>query len=199
MAIIDVTEGAVPADPATTTALTVLAGLLRRYGGARRFDGCALPPCFMARLLCAAIGRLGVDGDEAGGGVAGDGGVDVCLALASGVLGFEPAAMRIVPLSADDIRGRLGADKQTPAPLHLLYASRVGRRVGMRHQHAAALALMRIDAMCANVHRFAALAGMVDTVHGWLDRDDLARRIGLAPDQQLVLVQSVGYAARGGV
>lgn len=181
--------------PGARIALTTLRHTLHRFSRPQQFIARELPPCTLSRLLWSAAGSAA----GGAGRVGSDGGVDVYLALASGLYRFDAVRIRLHPLSAADIRCQFSIFDCVPlAPLNLVYVSRVDRRAGMRRQHAAALATIRTAALCENVDRFCAIEGMATTVRGWLDRPSLLDSLGLQSDEQLLLVQSVGYVANAG-
>ena len=47
-------------------------------------------------------------------------------------------------------------------------------------------------AMAQNVYLFCASAGLATVIRAWFDRDALTAAMGLNPDQQVLLAQTVG-------
>jgi nitroreductase len=55
-----------------------------------------------------------------------------------------------------------------------------------------AYAFAAAGAMAQNVYLYCASAELGTVIRAWFDRDALARAMGLSPDQQLLLAQTVG-------
>jgi len=55
-----------------------------------------------------------------------------------------------------------------------------------------AFAFAAAGAMAQNVYLFCASAGLATVIRAWFDRQALAQAMGLGPDQQLLLAQTVG-------
>jgi nitroreductase len=53
-------------------------------------------------------------------------------------------------------------------------------------------------AMAQNVYLYCASAGLGTVIRAWFDRTALSRAMGLKPDQQLLLAQTVGFTVDGG-
>ncbi|WP_336606324.1 nitroreductase family protein [Calidifontimicrobium sp. SYSU G02091] len=51
-------------------------------------------------------------------------------------------------------------------------------------------------AIAQNVYLFAASAGLAAVIRAWIDRAAIADALGLDPDQQVLLSQTVGWPKR---
>lgn len=175
-------------------ALAVLADIFQRHARETEFASGSLPLCAMSRLVCNAIGRGGA-GDAPEPRPSSDGGIDVFVALESGLYWFEPVRMGLHATSSQDIRVQFSTlDALPPAPVNLIYVARLDLR-RIRLQQAAAIAAIKTSRLCERVSRFCAQEGLACCVRGWLDRASLAASMQLGRYEQLMFVQSVGYPA----
>jgi nitroreductase len=79
--------------------------------------------------------------------------------------------------------------------LDLVYLADHARMTRVPTAQRTAYAHAAAGAMAQNVYLYCAPAGLATVIRAWFDRDALARAMGLQPDHQLLLAQTVGQPA----
>ena len=173
---------------------------LRRRASRREFAPRALAPQQLADLLWAAAGinrpRLGgrtapsaMNAQEVG----------LYVALPEGLYLYDPAPHRLRQAVAADVRGMSGyQDFVDAAPLDLIYVADHARMKLVPAGRREAYAFAAAGAMAQNVYLYCASAGLATVIRAWLDARALGQAMGLGPDQQVLLAQTVGRPARAG-
>jgi hypothetical protein len=127
----------------------------------------------------------------------------VYVLLPEGVYLYEAAAHRLAPVTAGDVRAKVGGghgDLAAQAPLNLIYVADTARYArfedpGM-HDPDNQKAFYNVAAglIGGNVFLLAASAGLAAWLHA-CDQAGLAAELHLRPEQRVVYVHSVGYPA----
>jgi nitroreductase len=173
---------------------------LRLRQSQRDFKLRPLPAKTLSELLWAAAG---INRHELGGRTAPSAmnsqEVSVYVALPEGLYRYEPGPHNLQLVAASDVRRVTGyQDFVDTAPLDLVYVADHSAMplvpAGQREPFAYAAA----GAMAQNVYLYCASAGLGTVIRAWFDRTALSRAMGLKPDQQLLLAQTVGFTVDGG-
>lgn len=181
--------------PAQTTGGLPLMEALRQRHSAREFRPDALTPQQLSDLLWAACG---LNRDALGGRTAPSAmnaqEVDLYVALPQGLYRYEPKAHALQLVVAQDVRRVTGyQDFVDTAPLDLIFVAEHSRMkivpAAMRESYASVAA----GAMAQNIYLYCASVGLATVVRAWFDRQALTQAMGLTPDQQLLLTQTVGW------
>ena len=160
----------------------------------REFRPDPLNPQVLSDLLWAACG---INRAELGGRTAPSAmnaqEIDLYVATAEGLWLFEPAAHRLQRVQASDVRRVTGyQDFVDEAPLDLAMVADHSRMKMVPASKRESYASVAAGAIAQNVYLFCASAGLATVTRAWFDRAALTRAIGLGPDQQIVLTQTVG-------
>jgi nitroreductase len=83
------------------------------------------------------------------------------------------------------------------APLDIVYVADHARMKLVPAAQRSPYAFATAGAMMQNVYLYCASAGLSTVIRAWFDRDALSKAMGLVPDHQLMLCQTVGFAATG--
>lgn len=186
--------------PAQTTGGLPLMEALRQRHSAREFRPDALTPQQLSDLLWAACG---LNRDALGGRTAPSAmnaqEVDLYVALPQGLYRYEPKAHALQLVVAQDVRRVTGyQDFVDTAPLDLIFVAEHSRMkivpAAMRESYASVAA----GAMAQNIYLYCASVGLATVVRAWFDRQALTQAMGLTPDQQLLLTQTVGWPKQEG-
>lgn len=179
--------------PQTTGGLPLMDALQRRHS-AREFRSTALAPQQLSDLLWATAGmnRPAEDGRTAPSAMHAQE-VDLYVALPQGLYRYEPKRHVLLLMKAEDVRRVTGyQDFVDDAPLDLVYVADHSRMkmvpAAMRESYASIAA----GAMAQNLYLYCASTGLVTVVRAWFDRNALGQAMGLTPDQQILLTQTVG-------
>lgn len=192
-------QAVVALPPAQTFGGVPLMEALHRRQSQREFRPEPLAPQLLSNLLWAACG---VNRPELGGRTAPSAmnaqEVDVYVALPQRLYLYDPKTQDLKLKLARDVRRVTGyQDFVDSAPLDLIYVADHGRMklvpASMRESYASVAA----GAMAQNIYLFCASAGLATVVRAWFDRQALTQAMGLGPDQQILLTQTVGHPQAG--
>lgn len=119
--------------------------------------------------------------------------IDIYVALKAGLFLYDAKGRQLQKISAEDVRSATGGQGFVKdAPLNLIYVadySRMGGSQTSKDFYAAT----DTGFIGQNVYLYCASAGLATVVRGWVDRDRLAKVMGLADHQKIILAQTVGY------
>lgn len=181
--------------PAQTTGGLPLMEALRQRHSAREFRPDALTQQQLSDLLWAACGlnREALGGRTAPSAMNAQE-VDLYVALPQGLYLYEPKAHALQLVVPEDVRRVTGyQDFVDTAPLDLIFVAEHSRMkvvpAAMRESYASVAA----GAMAQNIYLYCASVGLSTVVRAWFDRQALTQAMGLTPDQQLLLTQTVGW------
>lgn len=178
----------------TTGGLPLMEALRQRHSG-REFRPDALTPQQLSDLLWAACGlnREALGGRTTPSAMNAQE-VDLYVALPQGLYLYEPKAHALQLVAAEDVRRVTGyQDFVDTAPLDLIFVADHSRMkivpAAMRESYASVAA----GAMAQNIYLYCASVGLATVVRAWFDRQALTQAMGLSPDRQLLLTQTVGW------
>ena len=98
------------------------------------------------------------------------------------------------PVLAKDIRAAAGRQKFTQdAPVNLIFVTNLTRMGKAKKQEKDFYSATDTGFISQNVYLFCASEGLATVVLGYVDRLVLAKKMGLKPDQKIILTQPVGY------
>ncbi|GAA4411983.1 SagB/ThcOx family dehydrogenase [Quisquiliibacterium transsilvanicum] len=169
---------------------------LRR--SSREFAPDALPARTLSDLLWAAFGVNREEGGRTAPSALNAQEVDVYVAMPSGAYLYDPREHSLQLAAGADVRRVTGyQDFVDEAPLDLVYVADHARMrlvpAGERDRYAYCAA----GAISQNVYLYCASAGLAAVIRAWIDREAIARALGLSHDQQVLLSQTVGRPAKG--
>jgi uncharacterized protein with FMN-binding domain len=118
----------------------------------------------------------------------------VYVARADGCYLYEAAGHRLTRVSEKDLRAAAGKqDFVRTAPVVLIFVADGKRMSGSPAEEQRFYSAADAGYVSQNVYLFCASRGLSTVVLGWVDREPLARELGLAPDRRVLLTQPVGY------
>lgn len=186
---------ALPA-PNTRGGLPLMQALAQRQS-LREFAPEPLPLPLLSNLLWAAAG---LNRPELGGRTAPSAmnaqEVDVYVALPNGLYRYAALGHALHLVRAIDVRRVTGyQDFVDTAPLDLILVADYSRMKLVPVAQRMAYACTCAGAMAQNVYLYCASEDLATVIRAWLDRDALAKAMGLGNDQQVLLSQTVGRKA----
>jgi len=179
--------------PAKTGGLPLMEALAKRHSS-RDFARTPFPTQLLSDLLWSAFGINRADGGRTAPSALNAQEIDVFVALSSGAYLYDAVANQLQLVAASDLRRITGyQDFVDEAPLDLVYVANYTRMgmvpVSKREMYAAAAA----GAISQNVYLFAASHDLSTVIRALIDRAAISDALGLSPDQQVLLSQTVGY------
>lgn len=183
-----------PLPPARTDHAWPLMQSLQDRRSLRAFDPAPLALQTVSDLLWAAAG---VNRPELGGRTAPSAmnaqEVDLYAALPGGLYRYDPAQHTLRMVSDTDVRRVTGyQDFVDNAPLDLVYVAHHARMSLVPAAQRDSYAWLAAGAMAQNVYLYCAGAGLATVLRAWIDRDALARAMGLGADEQVLVAQTIG-------
>ncbi|MFH1038048.1 MAG: SagB/ThcOx family dehydrogenase [PVC group bacterium] len=168
---------------------------LKERRSSREFSNQKLPGQLLADLLWAAFG---VNRPEAGKRTAPSAvnwqEIDIYVALEEGLFLYDALANMLKPVLGEDIRALTGnQDFTQDAPVNLIYVADLSRMGKADRERQDFYSAADTGFISQNVYLFCASEGLVTVVLGHVDKPALEKKMGLRPDQKVILTQPVGY------
>jgi len=195
-----------PAENGTTSVFTALT----RRKTTREIASAPLPIQDLANLLWAACGvnretgPLGIPG-KTSASASNSQEIDLYVALESGVYLYDAINNRLTAILPQDLRlgaltpGQRGVNAKAPVQLifvadleRLAHAAEFLEPAMLEFEVQKAYYYVDTGIIAGNVYLYAAARGLAAWFHN-CHRTDLARRLGLRPEQRVLFAQSVGY------
>ena len=163
---------------------------------ARNFDSRALPAQVLSNIFYAADGINREDGRKTVPTARNVQNQLIYAATADGSWLYEPKTHTLKQLAKKDIRALCGKQKfHAKAPLVLVYVAEPAK-VGNTHDDQLGFAANHAGYASQNVYLYAASEGLNTVVCAMVDRDALAKALGLSAGQQIMYTQPIGYPAK---
>lgn len=180
--------------PHTTGGMPLMQALKERHS-TREFSTKPLPEQLLSDLLWAASGVNRPDSGKRTAPSARDRReITIYVAMADGTYVYAPEAHALQRVVARDLRALTGQqDFVTTAPVNLVYVADLNRMGDASAEDKTRYAAADTGFIAQNVYLFCAANGLGTVVRGWVERAALRSALGLAPHQQIVLAQTVGY------
>ncbi len=122
--------------------------------------------------------------------------VDVYVALPTGLYRYAALGHELHLVRASDVRRVTGyQDFVDTAPLDLIMVADFSRMKLVPMAQRMAFAYTCAGAMAQNVYLYCASENLATVTRAWLDRDALAKAMGLSNEQHVLLAQTVGRKA----
>jgi SagB-type dehydrogenase family enzyme len=172
---------------------------LKERHSTREFSPEALPPQVLSNLLWAAAGVNRPESGQRTFPSARDWReIDVYVATGEGMYRYDAKANALQPVVARDLRALTGVQYFVAmAPINLVYVADFDRMEGAAAEQKEFYAATDAGFIAQNVYLFCASADLATVVRGSVERDALAKAMGLASRQRIMLAQTVGYPAKG--
>ncbi len=123
--------------------------------------------------------------------------IDIYLATTEGVFRYDAENHRLVVISRQDVRSSTGGqDYVKSAPVALIYVADRAKMEKVAESDHTFYAAADAGLIGQNVYLFCASEGLGCVIHMPGDRDALTKSLQLRPDQQIVLVHTVGHPAQ---
>ena len=169
---------------------------LDRRQSCRAYKPDPLPLDLLSGLLWAACGVNRTDGGRTAPSALNAQEIDIHVALPAGSYRYAAAGHQLQLVASADLRRVTGyQDFVDEAPLDLVYVANHPRMSLVPAGQREAYAHVAAGAITQNVYLFAASSGLATVIRAWINRDAIADALGLGHDQQVLLSQTVGFAA----
>ncbi len=183
--------------PEKTGGMPLMEALARRMT-ARAFETKELPLQQLSNALWAAFGVNRPDGKRTAPSAMNWRETDIYVLLKQGAYLYDAPAHRLVGVLGEDLRA-LGTtqDFAREAPVTLVFVADLAKTGGSGARNES-MAAMDAGFISQNVYLYCASAGLATGVRASLDRDPLAKRLGLRESQRIMAAQSIGHPKQSG-
>ncbi|HYA39446.1 MAG TPA: nitroreductase family protein [Candidatus Methylomirabilis sp.] len=187
-----------PLPPPQTDGGKPLMRALKERHSTREFSYEALPPQVLSNLLWAAAGvNRPASGQRTVPSARDWREIDVYVATADGMYRYDAKVHALRLLVARDLRALTGVQEFVAvAPVNLVYVADFDLMEGAAADQKEFYAATDAGFIAQNVYLYCASANLATVVRGSVDREALAKAMGLAPHLRIILAQTVGYPAR---
>ena len=169
--------------------------VLKDRESAREFSTEKLPMQELSNLLWAAFGVNRSDiGKRTAPSAKNKQEIDIFVATADGLYLYEPKEHALRVVLAEDIRAATGLQPFVKdAPVNLVFVADFAKMVGYTEAQKEFYSAANTGYISQNVYLYCASEGLATVARGLVDRPALAKKMGLRPDQRVILAQTVGY------
>jgi SagB-type dehydrogenase family enzyme len=185
--------------PADTTGGKPLMQCLAERQSIRAYEAKPLPDQVLSNLLWAAWGiNRPAKGKHTAPSASNRQEIDVYVTTAQGVYLYDPSGHSLQPVMEGDLRADTGSQAYVAeAPINLVYVADTAKMRMPKEEYVSFYAAADTGFIAQNVYLFCASEGLGSCVRGLVDREGLAEKLGLKPEQRVVLAHSVGYPKPG--
>lgn len=164
----------------------------------RQFTGAKLSPQTLSDLLWAANGvNRPAERKRTAPSAMNRQEIDIYVALEEGLFLYDAFANQLQPVLAEDLREATGKqDFVKIVPVNLIYVAKVSTDSTIAESDRIFYPATDTGFISQNVYLYCASVGLGTVVRGMVDRPMLEKKMGLRPDQRIMLSQSVGVPAR---
>lgn len=173
--------------------LLMQALLLRQ--SVREFSSEKLPLQVLSNLLWAANGVNRPDsGKRTAPSAMNVQNIDIYAATSDGLYLYDPVKHVLKLILKEDVRPDTGKqDFVKVAPLNLIYVADLSKFQRGTDEDKLFYSAAHVGFISQNVYLYCASTGLATVVRGMVDKEVLAKRMNLRPDQKILLAQTVGY------
>jgi SagB-type dehydrogenase family enzyme len=168
---------------------------LKDRKSSRAFSNKKLPLQVLSNMLWAAFGINRPDSGKRTAPTAVNWQeIDIYVALKEGLYLYNAKARILKPILKKDIRAAVGRQHFTQdAPVNLIYVVDKSRMGKASEDNKTFYSATDTGFISQNVYLFCASEGLATVVLGYVDKPNLAKKMGLRSNQKIILTQPVGY------
>ena len=179
--------------PRKTGGMPVMEALARR-ATSRAFDPKPLTSQQLSDALWAAFGVNRPDGKRTAPSSRDRRELEIYVLQAHGVSLYDATSHRLARVLAEDLRPvQSTQDFVRDAPVTFVFVADLSKMSEETVAEKEATAAFDTGFVSQNVYLYCASEGLATGVRSWLNREVLAERMKLRPDQRITAAQSIGY------
>ncbi len=182
--------------PQTAIGTPLMQALADRHS-TRAFAPKPLPPQELSNLLWAGFG---INREESGKRTAPSAmnaqEIDLYVTTAEGAYRYVAKGHSLEPIAAKDLRAATGTQPfAKDAAVNIVYVADESKLSRASEKDRLLYAGADAGFIAENIYLYCASQGLAVVVRASVDREALAKELGLRPDQRIIFAQSVGYPA----
>ena len=169
--------------------------VLKDRQSSRSFSNKELSDQMLSNLLWAAFGvNRPSSGNRTAPSAHNKQEVDIYVALAKGTFLYNAGENALIPVSAEDIRGKTGTQGfVNNAAVNLIFVADFKKMGGSDDTGKYIYSSVSAGSISENVYLFCASEGLATVVRGSMNKAELSKILKLNPDQKIIVAQTVGY------
>ncbi len=191
------TEGLKPVKlpPPQTDGGKPLMQVLKTRASSREFSSEKLPMQVISDLLWAACGINRPDtGKRTAPSARNWQEIDVYVATDEALYLYDAKEHHLIPVLNEDIRAHTGKQRFVKiAPINLVYVADFSKISAENTDDKIFYSAADTGFISQNIYLYCASSGLATVVRGYVDKPALEKKMGLRPDQKVMLSQTVGY------
>ena len=162
----------------------------------RSFSTKELPESVMSNLLWAGFGVNRKDGKHTAPSAVNAQNIIIYVAMKKGVYKYVPEKFQLLPVLGEDIRKDIGSQEfLQKAPLVLLYVADFSYLKNMNKEDRMFYSAINTGYISQNIYLYCASVKLATVAVGWVKRDAASKLLKLNKNQEVILIQPVGYPA----
>jgi SagB-type dehydrogenase family enzyme len=119
---------------------------------------------------------------------------DIYVAMDKGVYLYDAQENLLRPVLPGNIHALTGKqDFVEDAPINLIFVANYAKMGNASTEAKDFYSATDVGFISQNVYLFCASEGLATVVRGWFDKEALAKKMQLEPEQKVILCQTVGY------
>lgn len=168
---------------------------LKDRQSSREFSPEALPLQVLSNLLWAADGVNRPDsGKRTAPSAVNWQNIDIYVGMAEGLYLYDALEHTLKPILSEDIRATTGKQPFVKdVPVNLVYVADFSKITRGTDEEKNFYSAAHVGFISQNVYLYCASEGLATVVRGLIDREAMAKVMGLRPDQKVIFAQSIGY------
>ncbi|MEG1586397.1 MAG: SagB/ThcOx family dehydrogenase [Bacteroidales bacterium] len=120
--------------------------------------------------------------------------ITVYICMSSGTYKYDAKHNELILVNRKDLRNVTGVqDFVASAPLNLVYVADMAKVTGKNKEESLAAVYANTGFIAQNVYLFCASDGLNCVIRAMIDREMLAKELGLSAQEMITLSQTVGY------
>lgn len=169
--------------------------VLKARSSSREFSSEKLPMQVLSDLLWAACGINRADtGKRTAPSARNWQEIDVYVAAEEALYLYDAKEHQLLPVLEEDIRADTGKQGFVKiAPINLVYVADFSKISAENQDDKIFYSATDTGFISQNVYLYCASFGLATVVRGYVDKPALEKKMGLRPDQKVILSQTVGF------
>jgi SagB-type dehydrogenase family enzyme len=178
--------------PQKTGGMPLMEALAKR-ATSRAFDTTAITMQQLSDLLWASCGVNRADGRRTAPSANNKQEIDLYVLLKTGAYLYDAQHQALTQVSPDDLRRDASEQRFADAPVQLIYVADLAKRGDGPEEGKLRMANIDCGYISQNTYLYCTSEGLVTGARATVNRDALAPKLKLRPEQRILLAHSIGH------
>jgi SagB-type dehydrogenase family enzyme len=167
--------------------------VLAKRSTSRAFDTTDISLQQLSDLLWASFGINRPDGKRTAPSANNKQEIDIYVLMKSGAYVYDAQNHRLNLVTPEDLRSQAADTRYAEAPVQLIYIADLAKRGNGTEEERLMTAHIDCGYISQNTYLYCSSEGLATGARGTVNREALAPKLQLRPDQRILLAHSVGY------